>query len=315
MKKCYFLIFLSIIVFLNFSCVRPNLTPAYLFLHIEDFQDCIDVSNLHDRGYSQDELDIIKHQNFKDALVSLNGQQTGFWNLEWPDQRPCTIPLLPDYEKTNYILIVPCARIVSMTLTTVPYHFLISMPEEHLFDMEERGEYKLSNLKFQYRPAVDFPVRETFVQSTRFESIDTAHGAPLNILPVEVEGVQKSVGKVDLNSSLPYFNIATEYFSLPGQGVRQFWEIYYQSDHGEMTTYLNFRNSPMGIFDKDMAVFPSSGGVWKKAYIELTDEISDAAGYLTNISVRLGIRGNLNKNAPNAYFHLGHIKVITMPSY
>jgi hypothetical protein len=312
MKKCYFLIFLSLIVFLNFSCRKTDITPAYLLLHIEDFQDCIDVSNLE--GYTQDQLDVIKHQDFKDALVSLNGTELGSWKLEWPQQRPCTIPLLPNYSQTNNIRIVPCARVPSMTLTTVPYHFLISVPEEHFLDMEKKGEYRLSNLKFQYRPAVEFKILETFVQQTYFLSIDTTHGANLVIAPIEVEG-KKSVGRIVLEDSIRYFNIANSYFDLPGQGARQFWEIYYQSDGGEMTTYLNFRNSITGIFDRDMVILPSTRGVWKKVYIDISEDVSDAAGYVTSVSVRLGIRGNLNKNASNAYFHLGHIKVITMPSY
>jgi len=316
MKKCYFLLFLSIITFLNFSCRKTDITPAYLLLHIEDFQnpDLIDVSNLRDRYSDEEKLRIIKHQDFKDALVSLNGKEVGFWKLEWPQQRPCTIPLLPDYSQTNYIRIVPCVRMPYNIVTTTPYYFLISMPEEHLFDMERKGEYRLSNLKFQYRTAVDFPVLEPFVSQSRFSSIDTVHGANLIISQVEVEGEQKSVGKIVLDDSLSYFNIATDYFDLPGQGARQFWEIYYQCD-GVMTTYLNFQNSTMGVFYQDMIILPSTKGTWKTVYIDLTEEVSYAAGYATKVSTRLGIRGNRNANSSSAYFHLGHIKVITMPSY
>jgi len=311
MKKCYFLIFLPLFAFLNFSCERPDITPSYLLLHIEDFQDCIDDSNLE--GYTQDQLDVIKHQDFKDALVSLNGTELGSWKLEWPQQRPCTIPLMPNYSQTNNIRIIPCARIPNTTLTTVPYYFLV--PVEHFLVIEKEGAYRLSGFKFQYRTEVEFEVLETFVQGSDFSSIDSIHGADLRTPQVEIDGALKYVGRIALNDSVFYFNIANTYTPLPGQGTRIFWEIYYQSDFGEMTAYLNYRNSPMGIFDRDMVVLPSTKGIWKKIYIDLSEEVSLAAGYALSISTRLGIRGNLNKGAQNAYFHFGYIKLITMPSY
>jgi len=305
MNKSCFLFFLSIIIFLNFSCRKTDITPAFLVLTVEDFQDRIDnnlseFNRIHDTSYDQEEFDIIRQQNFTDVLVSLNGKQLGYWNL------PCRIPLLPDYSGNNNIRIIPCVRIPNTTLTTVPYHFL--KPVEVFLDIEKEGEYRFPNLKFEYVPSVAFPMLETFEQGTRFASLDSIYGARME--------VSQSMGRIFLSDSLPYFNVATSYFHLVGQEngqrIQQFWEMRYMCD-GEMTTYFNYIDPISGItYAQDMIVLPSTKGSWKKVYIDLSNEIAWAARGASRVSVRLGIRGNRNSNSGSAYFYFDHIKLISM---
>ena len=301
MKKCYFLFFISIILFFVFSC-KKNITPAFLFLTEEDFIDCVNVDNfnsVHETNYTKEELDAIKHQNFKDVLVSLNGKELGYWQL------PCRIPLLPNYTDKNYVRVIPCARTFSTSLTASPYYFLT--PVEQFFDMEREGEYRLSDFKLEYVPSVGFPILETFSQTTVFKPFDTIHNTPMEIYYDKERG--KNVGRIALEDTVVFFNVVTSPFYLKGYGVRHFWEMYYKCDSGEMITYLNFQNA--GTLSQDMIVFPATK-TWKKAYIDLTDIISLACGTADRISVRLGIRGYPTQNAKNTYFYFDNIKVITM---
>jgi hypothetical protein len=126
----------------------------------------------------------------------------------------------------------------------------------------------------------------------------------------------KNVGRIALEDSVNFFNVVSSYIYLNGRGVRQYWEMYYKCESGEMTTYLDFQNAASGAFHQDMIVFPATS-TWKKVYIDITDIITWACGTADRISVRLGIRGNPSQNkekenAKNSYFYFGNIKVITM---
>jgi hypothetical protein len=125
---------------------------------------------------------------------------------------------------------------------------------------------------------------------------------------IQKEG--RSMGRIALNDSLKYFEVATSHLNLAGSGMRHFWEIYYLCDQGEMTTYLRFQNA--AIYQQDLIVFPPTNGVWKRAYIDLTEHISWAAGYSSTVSVSLSIRGLRAPNSQNANFYFGNIKLISM---
>ncbi|MCL2290776.1 MAG: hypothetical protein FWC34_08770 [Bacteroidetes bacterium] len=309
MKKCSFLLFLSIIAFLNFSCRKTDITPAYLLLSVEDFQNCINVSNfnkIHDTNYDAEELDIMKQQNFTDVLVTLNGKELGYWKL------PCKIPLLPDYSHQNNLEIIPCVRVPNTTFTTVEYGFL--NPAKFLLDMNKEGKYELSDLKsdlkFEYREEVVFTVLETFTQSTRFVP-DSNYKIPIEI----VHESGKSMGKIALEDTLYYFKVATPHFTLDlankaGRVVRHFWELYYKCDDGLMTTYLTFSSNPKIEFDG--IVLPSTNGVWKRAYFDITNLVTPMSDGSYKVSVSLGIKGHrASNNSKNAYFYFESMKLIS----
>jgi len=301
MQKIYTFLFLFFISLLLLCCKKPDITPAYLLLTQEDFTNCVDVSNFnkeHEKDYDNAELEAIKHQIFKDVFVSLNGKELGYWSL------PCKIPLLPDYAGNNILRIIPCARIPNTSLTTSQYSFL--KPVEKDFYFTKEGEHTVSNLKYEYEKSVSFPKLETFETSTSFVSLDST----LAKIVLSNYG-DKKVGKITLEDSLDFFNIATDYFSLLGRGVRQYWEIYYKSENGEMTTYLGFKNTLSGVTHQDMIVLPATQG-WKKVYIDLTDIVSLACGMANMVSVRLGIRGLQNDENVSANFYFDYVKVITI---
>ncbi|MCL2245550.1 MAG: hypothetical protein FWC10_00315 [Lentimicrobiaceae bacterium] len=305
MKNYYLLIFLSIVLILNFSCKKPDITPAYLILSEEDFKDCIDVSNFnntHDQNYDQNELDAIRQQKFTDVLVSLNGKELGYWNL------PCKIPLLPNYSDSNNIRIIPCVRIPHTSTTTTQYHFVT--PYEKFFAMNKEGEYQVSDIKLKYVSSVDFSILETFTQSTDFSPRDSTYPATIQI--VHDDELNKNIGKLVLADSDVYFDIVTPYFTLLGQNERQFWEISYKSVNGRMTTYLGFENTITGQTSQSMVILPSTQGVWKKIYINITDIVMQASYTASKVSTRLQITGIRDSVSRDSEFYFENIKLITM---
>jgi len=303
MKKYYFLLFLSLQIFLFFSCRRPDITPAYIIFSAEDFKDCIEndldkFNKIHSTDYTDREFEIIRLHNFRDVHISLNGTFLGYWQL------PCTIPIKPDYSIKNNIRIIPCVRFINNTQTTAQYSFV--KPIEKFIDIEREGEYRFSDLKFEYEERVSFPVFETFEQGTRFTSIDTIYGAPIEIF----QRGDKSVGRIVLKDPWNYFKIATDYFKLLGQGVKQFWEITYRCDE-EMATFLHFQKTS-GNVSTDVVNLYATKGVTKTVYIDLTEIVSQVAGFDENVSVRLGISGIRNSDTATVVFDIENVKLITM---
>jgi len=301
MKKCYFLLFLFIIDFLFLSCNRTEIIPAYLLLSNDDLS--VNVANFnkeHETDYDNDVLAIIKRQYFDDVLVSLNGQVLGYWKL------PCKIPLLPDYSKPNNIRVTPCTRLTNTTLTTAPYAFL--KPIDTSLEIVKEQEYRLPNMAFEYEKSVSFPVLETFSQTTLFKPRDTV-GTPVAMEIFNDGGTSK--GRIALVDSLDYFDVITPAFRLYGQGVKQYWEMYYKCENGSMTTYLDYQSSLAVLPQQDLIVLPATTS-WKKIYIDLTDVVSWACGSANSISLRLGIRGLKESNVDNAFFYFDYIKLITM---
>jgi hypothetical protein len=178
------------------------------------------------------------------------------------------------------------------------------LPFEKTVAIVHEEEIKFSNFLFEYRKEVDFPILETFVQSSMFSSVDTIDGAPL-VLSQDIGG--KAIGKILLNDSLKYCDIATKLITFRPYGSRFFWEISYKCD-GRITTYIRFASGT----PQDLGIFPSTKGEWKKGYIDITEILRLGAGMTDQVSLSLGIRGNRTKDATDAYFYFEYIKLVSM---
>ena len=209
---------------------------------------------------------------------------------------------MPDYTKENNIRVTPCTRVPNVTTYTVPYYFVLS--QERFFTLVKEDSCRFTNLKFEYAPSVKFPILETFVQTTGFKPRDTIYTVPMEIY-------KERMGRIALEDSLDFFNVTSREVVLYGQGVRQYWEMEYWCDNGEMTTYLDFINPIATMPQQDMIVLPASNS-WKKIYIDITEIVSMAAGSATTIKLRLGIRGLKKSENQNAYFYFKHVKLVTM---
>ena len=296
---------------MSFSCKKQDITPAFLILSAEDFIDCIDVSDFNSTNpgsiiYDTKHLEAIKQQSFKDVLVSLNGTELGYWTL------PCTIPLMPNYGGLNRIRIIPCVRTPNTTITTLPYYFVKAYTDS--LEMTRTTEYTISNIKFKYDPTVDFPLLDIFDDFTEFQARDTLISAITLETGWYDEGLKKNIGRLILKGSDNFFDIEnTKSITLHGHGERQFWEISYKTINGQMTTHLSFENTVTGVTNQDMMVLPSTQGVWKKVYIDITDIIRQASYTAPTISVRLRITGlRNNPNIGDSEFYFENIKLITM---
>ncbi|MCL1850847.1 MAG: hypothetical protein FWF70_05545 [Bacteroidetes bacterium] len=313
MKNNYLILFLFVLLILNCSCPTPDITPAFLIVSAEDFTvDVSDYNDTHDQNYGAKELDAIKQHKFSDVLVSLNGKELGYWRL------PCTIPLLPDYSGRNNIKVIPCVRTVNMTETTLQYSFLTKDPTlpgygfEQFFErMEKEGEYRFSDIRLKYLNSVDFPILETFSQSTDFKprNPDT-FPASIEIVPDEELG--KDIGRIELKDSAIFFDIVSSYVPLLGKGERQFWEISYKSINGQMITHLDFENS-ITMDTHDMVGLPSTKGVWKKVYIDISNTVMQASYIAPQVSTCLRITGTRDTASMPSYYYFENIKLITAP--
>ena len=302
MKNRFIFFLVPILFFLVFSCKKTDIIPAYLVLSSEEFENCVDVSNLKKEdgtNYEQEELKVIKQQTIKDVLVRLNGTNLGYWQV------PCTIPLLPDYSIRNNISLIPCVRVPNTNLTTVPYYFLGQLTQ--FFDMEKEEVYKFSDIKFEYVQSVAFPVLETFVSGTSFVPLDSNFKSTIIISDTE------PVGCITLGKTDKFFMVGTkDFLDLKGQGARQFWEICYKSENGEMTAFLNFDRTVQGVTHEDIVVLPPSKGAWKTAYIDITNIVQKASNIAPKVLVRLGLRGLKEDESVDANFYFGYMKLITM---
>ena len=306
MKKCYFFFFFFTIFLLHFSCKKQDITAAYLVLTKEDFEDCVNVDNfnkVHEQVYDSLELASIKQHNFRDVMVSINGTNLGYWQL------PCKIPLLPDYSGKNNIRVTPCARVVNTTLTATPYYFV--EPIERFFDIEKEEIIEFKNAKFEYVRGVEFPLLETFSQTTSFKPVDTVFTSSMEI-HYDAE-LKKNVGRVLLEDTVNFFNVASKYFYLNSYGSRHFWEMNYKCESGEIHTYLEFKNAVTGVEYQAMIIYPTTAK-WKKTYIDLSQIISQVSGTADRVYVRLGITGYSKSGVSKANFYFDNIKLITMPA-
>jgi len=311
MKKFYLFFYISVIFLLNFTCQR--IEPAiYLVLTKENFENCIDVSDFnstHDKDYSEYNLDIISKQSFTDVYVEFRGTSLGYWAL------PCTIPLRPDYSGINNVMVTPCVRVVRTSLATQKYVFV--SPIEWRIENIEAGEtYTFPEPTFKYLPSVDFPILETFEQSTNFTPRDSAFNSSVEIY---IDDSEKKMGRIALEDSAIYFDVVTNSFiKLLGQFETQFWEISYKIDNGTLFTHLNYKDSPLGITYQPLNWYPSttniSGNNWKKAYIDITEQVQMASNGAHQLSVRLQMTGLKDDELRNAYFYFEYIKLITIES-
>jgi len=313
MKNRYLLFLVFLIVFLNFSCIKPDITPVYLYLTEEEFTDCLDndlakFNSTHDTKIDTDEeFQVIRQHLFRDALVSINGTSVGFWKL------PCLIPLIPQYGKPNTLRVSACVRDPNSELMTKEYLFVT--PVTQVFDNLVKGDtIRLSPFTLEYVPTVEFLILDAFIHDTKFSPRDTMYNTPMEIVVMDSVS-KKNMGSISLSKSDLYFDVVTQPQMMPGKGQQQYWEICYRSFNGEMVGYLGFEKSLVGIQQKNIFVLPATEGKWKKFYIDVTEYIRDACSTAAQINVRLGISGYKVKDSQSAEFNFEYVKLITRTAY
>ena len=306
MKNISFFLFILFSLFFLFSCKKPDITPVYLILTEEDFKDCIDVSNfnsVHDENYDPNVLDVIKQHTFPFVRVSILGNMIGFY------QPPCTIPMLPDYSKQNNIMLEPCVRLPNTVLSTEPYYFVNYV--EKFFNFEKEDTIRFPSFKLEYRRTVKYELLETFANSTRFEA-RSPEIYPTTIELVFDEEKNKNLGTIVLKDTAKFFDIVTDYFLMNGKNERQYFEITYKSNDGEMFVSLNFKGAPTGTTNRDLVILPSSNGVWKQLYVNISEIMMQESYTASTLNTRLQITGNKTSDDKNADFYFDNIRIITM---
>jgi hypothetical protein len=161
---------------------------------------------------------------------------------------------------------------------------------------------------------VAFPILEAFIQTSKFSPRDSAYNTPMEIVKMDSD-TNKNMGSITLGDSDLYFDVVTQYQPMPGKGQRQYWEISYRSNNGEMVGYLGFEKSLVGITQRNIFVLPSTNGEWKKFYVDITEDINLACSTASQINVRLGINGYKIDDSQSANYNFRYIKLITMIAF
>lgn len=306
MKKIYFLLIIVLLSLLSISCDDTNLTPAYLVITEEDFQNCVDVTNfnvLHEQTYDQLQLEAIASQKFKDVWVYLNGKNIGCWEL------PCKIPILPNYDTENIVKLVPGIRLNGVSTMIPAYPFLSIFTTTILMDKEQTYHLSENNVSFTYPTSVIFPLLETFDQSSVFSSIDDDG---INIQIGEEDN--KSVGIITLgetlDDSLAYFDIKSPIYSLKGSGNFTFWEMEYKCDNS-VYCELFIHTISGAIIPVSMVSLNPTKGEWKKIYINLTSTLTNYTTTSSNIPIELVMNGNRKSDKSTTNFYFDNVKIIT----
>lgn len=306
MKKNYLLLIISLLSLITISCDDTDLTPAYLVITADDFQNCVDVSNfnvLHEQTYDQLQLEAIASQKFKDVWVYLNGKNLGCWEL------PCKIPILPNYADENIVKLVPGIRMNGVSTMIPAYPFLSTYTTTLMMDPEQTYHLAENNISFTYPTSVIFPLLETFDQSSVFTSIDP------DLVSIQIaQDENKSVGKISIDETLPdslaYFDIKSPIYSLKGSGNFTFWEMDYKCDNSVYCEIFVHTISGTTIPVSLVTLNPTKGE-WKKIYINLTSTLTNYTTTSTTIPIELVLTGNRKSDHSFTNFYFDNVKIIT----
>jgi hypothetical protein len=256
-------------LFLENSCKRTDLTPAYIHVTLEDLENCIDVSNFnetHDQFFDQDELDAISRHKFTHVNVYVNNKNLGCWQL------PCKVPVLDvSSTDTSTVVLLPAFPLSGMSNTITGYPFLNICRQKVVLQKGVTYEVAQNLPKYVYSEYACFPFFETFSNSTSFSPSSvsaTAQGFDL----VEVDG--NKVGEIVLNDEDGLsFEVLSSSFYAPVGSYRTLLEIRYKTEvdiqvAAKMATayYPNNAYAVGGIY--------KSPDEWKTIHFDLTNIIN-----------------------------------------
>lgn len=291
MKRYIYLILsiVAITLFVN-SCQEPDLTPVYIHVVPEDFDNCIDVSNFnetHDQNFDQEQLLALTRHTFTHVNVYVNNKNLGCWEL------PCNVPVLDvNSNDTSTLVLIPAFPMSGMGNTISGYPFINICRQKVI--LKKGTTYEVSENKpvYQYSEYAKFPYFETFSNSTSFTT-SASSMTSLNLLPTTYDG--KNVGEVILSDENGQsFDVTSSAFIAPVGSYRTILEIRYKTDVNmsvaiKMKTAYNPYNAyPIGGVYK-------SPDEWKTIHFDLTNTINSyhsGSGSATELNLILSGAGD-----------------------
>ncbi len=305
MSRISTILTLSLFVILLASCKPQDLTPAYISITPEDFEDCIDVSNFnetHNQNFDAEQLQALTNHEFTHVNVYVNNKNLGCWEL------PCKVPVL-DIDNTDScsLVLIPGFKMSGMGNTIAGYPFFNILRQRVLLQKGETYNVSQNRPKYVYSEYAQIPFFETFTNSTSFVPTDTVSHT-LTFQPITYDG--KNVGEIVLNSANGYsFDVESPKILAPVGSYRVLVEIRYRTESSiDVGMKMSTGYNPYQVHS--VGGFYASPDEWKTIHFDLTSTINgyhSAAGNLTEITLSLSGVGDEGKDT---HFYIDDIKVI-----
>ena len=288
------------------SCKRVDLTPAYIVVTPEDFENCIDVSNFnetHDQNFDQEQLTAITRHKFTHVNVYVNNKNLGCWEL------PCKVPVL-DVSSTDSctLILIPAFPMSGMANTIAGYPFLNITRQRVLLQKDRVYEVAQNRPKFVYSEYVLFPYFETFANSTSFTPVPSPTQTDLTFLPVAYE--DKNVGEIVLNDAAGlHFDVQSTAFPVPVGSYRVVLEVRYKTE-GKMDISAKMSNAYYPHRWYSVGGINASPKEWKTIHFDLTNTINSNYGSSGNSTDLTLMLTGVGEEGEETHFYIDDIKVL-----
>ena len=302
----YLIISIWLIVIGITSCKRVDLTPAYIVVTPEDFENCIDVSNFnetHDQNFDQEQLTALTRHKFTHVNVYVNNKNLGCWEL------PCKVPVL-DVSSTDSctLILIPAFPMSGMANTIAGYPFLNITRQRVLLQKDRVYEVAQNRPKFVYSEYVLFPYFETFANSTSFTPVPSPTQTDLTFLPVAYE--DKNVGEIVLNDAAGlHFDVQSTAFPVPVGSYRVVLEVRYKTE-GKMDISAKMSNAYYPHRWYSVGGINASPKEWKTIHFDLTNTINSNYGSSGNSTDLTLMLTGVGEEGEETHFYIDDIKVL-----
>lgn len=309
MRNYIYLIISILLVFTSVtSCKRADLTPAYIVVTPEDFEDCIDVSNFnetHDQNFDQDKLAALTRHKFTHVNIYVNNKNLGCWEL------PCKVPVL-DVNSTDSctLILLPAFPMSGMANTISGYPFLNITRQKVLLQKDHVYEVAQNRPKYVYSEYTLFPYFETFSNSTSFSPVPTPDSTQndLTFLPVAYD--DKNVGEIILNDATGlHFDVQSTPFTVPVGSYRVVLEIRYKTE-GKMDISAKMSSAYYPHRWYSIGGINASPNEWKTIHFDLTNTINSNYGSTGNSTEFTLMLAGVGKEGQDTHFYIDDVKVV-----
>lgn len=309
MRNYIYLIISILLIFTSVtSCKRADLTPAYIVVTPEDFEDCIDVSNFnetHDQNFDQDKLAALTRHKFTHVNIYVNNKNLGCWEL------PCKVPVL-DVNSTDSctLILLPAFPMSGMANTISGYPFLNITRQKVLLQKDHVYEVAQNRPKYVYSEYTLFPYFETFSNSTSFSPVPTPDSTQndLTFLPVAFD--DKNVGEIILNDATGlHFDVQSTPFTVPVGSYRVVLEIRYKTE-GKMDISAKMSSAYYPHRWYSIGGINASPNEWKTIHFDLTNTINSNYGSTGNSTEFTLMLAGVGKEGQDTHFYIDDVKVV-----
>ena len=309
MKNFIYLITSALLIVISVSsCKNVDLTPAYIVVTPEDFEDCIDVSNFnetHDQNFDQDQLVALTRHKFTHVNIYVNNKNLGCWEL------PCKVPVL-DVNNTDSctLVLIPAFPMSGMGNTISGYPFLNITRQRVLLQKDHVYEVAQNRPKFVYSEYARFPYFETFANSTSFSPVPSPSStqSEITFLPVAYE--DKNVGEIVLNDAVgQHFDVQSTAFPVPVGSYRVVLEIRYKTE-GKIDISAKMASAYYPNRWYSVGGINASPNEWKTIHFDLTNTINSNYGSSGNSTDLILMLTGVGEEGEETRYYIDDIKVV-----